>query len=136
MHDSRKAFLKHSLLLAAGVSVAGCDAIAGLTSGDCTTIEVPGISVHVVDSLTGMNVAPGSTVRVRDGTYIDSITIAAAVPDTSFIPIFLANERPGVYQVAVSHSGYRDWAASDVRVRQDHCHVRTANLVARLVREP
>ena len=112
-----------------------CDAITGLFSGDCTTIAIPAISVTVVDSVSGAPLAHGSTVRARDGAYADSLVVPADTSSTPF-PIGLALERAGVYQVSVSHPGYRDWSAANVRASKDGCHVRTAVLVAHLVRSP
>ena len=77
--------------------------------------------------------SPG--VRARDGAYADSLVLPADTSSTPF-PIGLALERAGVYQVSVSHPGYRDWSAVNVRASKDGCHVRTAVLVAHLVRSP
>jgi len=117
------------------LALMACDAITGLFSGDCTTMPIPAISVTVVDSLSGAPLAPGSTVRARDGAYADSLVVPADTNSTPF-PIGLALERAGVYQVSVSHPGYRDWSAVNVRTSKAGCHVRTAVLIARLVRSP
>jgi hypothetical protein len=115
--------------------LAACDILPSLTSGDCTTIVLPAISVTVVDSVTGASLAHGTTVRVIDGSFVQSIT----APDDSTadaIPIGVAAERAGVYHVSVTHSGYIAWSQSNVRVTKSSCHVQTARLVARLVRAP
>jgi hypothetical protein len=97
-------------------ALSGCDALTGLTSGDCTTMAVPAISVTVVDSVTGASLSQGTTVRVRDGLFSDSVTVAGSPGDTERIAIGLAYERAGTYQVTVSHPGFVDWAVDNVRV--------------------
>ena len=125
--------LKSITVLATAIVVAGCE---GITFGrDCTAILVPAINVTVIDSITGESRERGSTVLARDGSFVDS----RVVPDDSTLAPFsiqLAHERAGTYVVTVSHAGYREWTASNVRVRDEGCHVATANLVARLVRAP
>ena len=123
------------VVMAAAALVAGCDTLSGLTSGDCTTILIPALSVRAVDSLNGTSVIGGATVRATDGTFVDSAVVPMDRPDLDQgVP--LAYERAGTYQVSVLRSGYRTWTQSDVRVRKTTCHVETAKLVARLVRAP
>jgi hypothetical protein len=126
--------LKSITVLATAVVIVACDSVFFFTGG-CTTVVVPAIRVTVIDSVTGESRERGSTVRARDGSFVDS----RVVPDDSTLapfPIQLADERAGTYVVSVSRAGYRDWTASNVRVRDEGCHVGTAHLVARLVRAP
>jgi hypothetical protein len=126
------------LLVAAAIAGAGCHDITGLFSGDCTTILVPAVSVAVLDSITGLAIENGSTARARDGSFVDSMVVSSDTTGNApyAFPIPLAYERAGVYQVSVSRAGYRDWSTSNIRVTKATCHVRTATLVAKLVRAP
>lgn len=131
--------MKHLKLLAlavAGVALGGCEAITDVFSGDCTSVAIPGISVVVLDSLSGAGIASGAMVRVRDGSFADSVSAPDDVVDYNTLGLYLAYERPGVYQVTVTRQGYRSWSASNVRVKKDGCHVSTAMLTARLFRLP
>jgi hypothetical protein len=116
-------------------ALAACDILPNLTSGDCTEIVLPAISVRVVDSVTGGDLSHGTTVRVREGSFSDSMTTPA---DSSGQPIWiaLAWEHTGVFHVSVTHPGYIAWSQSDVSVTKGNCHVHTANLMARLVPVP
>jgi len=113
-----------------------CDALSFLSGEDCTTIAVPGIFVKVVDSVTRAALALGTTVRASEGTYSDSVTIAGNPGDGDLGGVSLAFEHAGVFRVVVTHPGYIAWIADNVRVDKDGCHVKTATLVAELVRVP
>jgi hypothetical protein len=131
--------MKHArgiLVVASLLTLTACDAITGLFPGDCTTMPVPAIRIDVVDSITGVTIGSGATVRVRDGSFTYSLVVPTDPTSGAPGPISLGFERAGVYQISVSHPEYRDWSASDVRVTRDRCHVRTAILVARLVHAP
>jgi hypothetical protein len=116
-------------------ALAGCDVFSSLTSGDCTTLLVPAISVTVVDSVSGGDLSHGTTARAREGSFADSVTTPA---DSSGGPlgIALAWEHTGVFHVSVTHPGYIAWSQSNVRVTKGSCHVNTVRLVAQLVRVP
>jgi hypothetical protein len=118
-------------------AVLSCDAISGLIgSDDCTTIAVPAISVTVVDSVTHAGLSVGTTVRAREGTYSDSVTISGIPGDADILGIGLAFEHAGIFRVTVTHPGYIAWTVDNVRVTKDGCHVQTAKLTAELVRVP
>lgn len=125
------------IVVAVAVVVAGCGSITGLFS-DCTTNLVPAVSVTVIDSITSVGVEHGATARARDGSFVDSMVVTSDTTGSAgfSLPIPLAYERVGVYQVSVSRAGYRDWSASNIRVTKSGCHVSTAKLVARLIQAP
>lgn len=128
-----------SLRIAVGVvmsvSLAGCDAVSRVL-GACDDVAAFGIGVAVVDSVSNVSLVNGTTVRVQDGTFSDSAAIAG---DSSlmFSPrIWMVPDRPGTYSIGVTHAGYRDWTASNVRVVKDGCHVTPVLVDAHLVRAP
>ena len=116
-------------------ALGACDALSSLTSGDCTTIAIAGISVTVVDSVTRASLTQGTTVRAYDGSYSDSMTVSGDVGTNEF-PIAVAFEHAGTFRVTVTHPGYAAWTVDNVRVTKDGCHVKTVALVAELVRVP
>jgi len=112
------------LLLAVSSVLSGC------TGADCTSILLWGISVTIVDGATGNRFTGDVTVTVTDGSYTEteSPPLLPAGPRVSN----LAGERPGTYRVEVRAPGYVTWIRTNVRVRQDDCHVRTVHLTAEL----
>src|SRR5687767_5580573 len=102
-------------------ALAGCE-LLGIGRA-CSGISVPGISVNVVDSVTGGPIATGVSVIATDRAYGDTVRSGIAR---------LAYDRPGTYTVEVTANGYSRWVQSAVVVRQDDekCHVRTVDLVA------
>ena len=126
--------MKHLMsitVLATAIVVVACDSFTSV----CTDQRVPAISLAVVDSITGANRLSGATVSARSGSFVDSqvfrddtTLVRPGPPDAS-----LAWERRGIYVVSVSHAGYRDWTAPQVRVSGGACHPSTVHLLARLV---
>jgi hypothetical protein len=94
-----------------------------------------GISVAVVDSLTGAGVLAGATIRAVDGSFRDSLIIAANRADLNSVALGLVWERPGTYVVSVQRLGYQTWTRSNIEVTRGTCHVLPISLTARLQRE-
>lgn len=111
------------VLLVAACDILGPDA--------CTTDFVAGVIVTVVDSISEEPLAENARGYVQEGTFVDSLAPSIAV-NGILVAREAAHERPGLYEVVVSHDGYETWQASSVRVRDRDCHVRTARLTARL----
>jgi hypothetical protein len=88
----------------------------------------------VVDSITAVNLAPGATVRVTEGTFSD--TLFAFPPGSASAVYGGVHERAGVYDVTVTHPAYTTWQRSSVRVRRDECHVIAEVFTARLRPKP
>lgn len=103
--------------------LAGCD-----LSPVCTTNIEPTFRITVVDSVSAENLAPAATVRVRDGTFVAELFPQAGVYEGPF-----DQERPGTYDVEVSHPDYDQWRREGVRVREGECHVITRHLSVGLV---
>jgi hypothetical protein len=106
--------------------VAACDFPLGV----CTDEARSSFLVTVVDSATGANLAPAATVRVTEGSFSD--TLWASPPGTARPAYSGIFERPGVYEVTVSHPDYLLWRRSDVRVSNGRCHVELEVFTARL----
>ncbi len=88
----------------------------------CTTVLVPGISLHLDPDLTDVIVTVTAalfteTVNVNPGAWV----------------VDLVYERPGTYRIEVTAAGHAPWTVSNVRVEQDDCHVTTVSLTAELV---
>jgi hypothetical protein len=104
-------------------ALSSCDLLPG---GACTAEARAGINLVVSDSVTGAPAAAGAIGVARDGTYADTLvsldghTMAGAW------------ERPGIYTVSVSKTGYVAWTLGGVRVSDGGCHVQGVMLEARL----
>ena len=104
----------------------------------CVLIGIPGLIVHVHDGQTGLYAASGSTVVARSGTYADSLRVATTAADS--VAVWLADNRPGTYDVVVRKAGYLDWTQTGVVVVPGAAPcpqlVTTTNVDARLQRGP
>ena len=96
----------------------------------CDDYAAAGIVVTLADSSTNGRIPAGvAIVRAVAGAYADSARVSVEVfPQRQVFP--LAYERPGVYRVDVSVTGYRPWAMSGITVRMesDGCHVETRSI--------
>ncbi|MBX2992148.1 MAG: carboxypeptidase regulatory-like domain-containing protein [Bacteroidetes bacterium] len=99
----------------------------------CTTEARAGIQIDIRDSLSGQPAAIGATVVVQHNTYIDTLR-GILLADS--LTVSGAYERPGIYTIIITKSGYVDWIRPDVVVNKDECHVITVRLEARLERVP
>lgn len=119
-----RARLVSSSLVTGIVVLGACNASESLTV--CTREARPGIVLEVRDSLTGAPAASGALAIAQAAAFADTLRGT---------DLFLSGalERPGRYDVTVTKSGYRPWAAANVQVTQGLCHVETVTVQARLV---
>jgi predicted lipoprotein with Yx(FWY)xxD motif len=98
----------------------------------CAGIGAPDVAVTVLDSVSGASAAAGATLFTYDldagGARLDSIV---GQSDTE---VLQGNEHIGRLSVVVRKSGYRDWLASEVLVRNGCPSIHTVALTARLAR--
>ena len=92
----------------------------------CTREFRYGISMEIVDAIDQAPRADGSTMTLRDGSYVESTT------QSNGLTMLGAGERPGTYIVTVAHPRYHTWVRTDVVVTSDECHVHTVSLRAKL----
>ena len=114
-------------LLAAGLSLGGCDLLSG--PEECSTEPRPGIMLEVRDLVTGERVGDGAVISVTEGVFESN----PVFPDDFVGPFPLVHGREGIYEVTVTRDDYQQWTRSNVIVPRDRCHVRTAQLTAFLV---
>jgi hypothetical protein len=96
----------------------------------CTALFAYGLSVTVVDSVTGTPASAGATVIASEGTYADSVVVPATASNSSSIG--LAGERAGTYLVTVRKTGYKTWTKSGIVVTKDECHVKGVAITAKV----
>lgn len=118
------------LLIVAALCLSGCELVG--VDEDCTNILVPALRVTVVDSVTGQPVDAEMEATFVDGLFTRTILQPAGSAHGNVIQ--LQEDRPGTYEIRVSVIGYALWQTSGVRVTRnsDGCHVRTAEVTARL----
>lgn len=125
----RSVSVRAGAVLATSWLVAACQSLPPTGGGTiCTMQFVYGISATVTDAATGTDITPGSSLIVREGSYVDSV---AAGPG-SFLAA--AGERAGTYEVTIRRSGYQPFSRSGVAVTRDECHVHPVRIEARLQR--
>lgn len=144
MRSTRQAFLRSRgrRLHPWSAAASGCVAVTGAAlalmacSGTqpgqsvvCTMEARSSFAVTVVDSVSGVNLAPSAVVRVAPLARPDSIVDLVA---TSGVYSGGLYERAGRFELSVSRAGYLPWRMADVQVDQDECHVITRTLTARL----
>lgn len=91
--------------------LAGC----GMSS---ETSFVPAIVVEIYDARTGEPAAYGATVIARDGSYADTVKGSDFAHPGGQISVFVADDRPGTYDVTVTKPGYEIWRRENIRVRE------------------
>jgi hypothetical protein len=98
----------------------------------CTMIFVYGLSVEVLDALSGAGIASGAVAVARDGNYLE--TLEHGPVDS--VALHGAGERAGTYTITVTRPGYAAWSSPPVTVTADECHVRLVAVTARLTPAP
>lgn len=103
----------------------------------CTANIEWGVHVTAEDSLTGTFVQ-GARLVARDGAYVDTASVRVTFAASDREILLAAEERPGVYSVAVEKDGFLTWERTGLVVTMDDydCHVVPVELVARLQRAP
>ena len=123
------------LLLGCALGVIGVSGIAcrgGATEIFCTAEFRYGMTIYVRDSVSGADLAAGSTVVVRDGSFVDSLTTPFPASGSTGGTFASAGERAGTYTVTVRRAGYQTWTKSGVVVTGGVCHVNHTDVIARL----
>lgn len=121
-----------ALIPAFAALLAGCDILE--LPRNCTTSVEPAIVVAIYDAASGAPIAASASGYVQDGSFTDVLKPSGFLggqPGT-MVSRRAADERPGTYDVFVTHEGYVPWSALDVRAADGSCHVRTRTLHADL----
>ena len=100
-------------MLTVGSSAACSNPFAG---GDCVALGVAGVSANVVDAATKQAPSTPPTLRLTDGTYLETVTGVLGRPDA--VQLSGAIERPGRYQALFEATGYQPVIRDDLVVRR------------------
>jgi hypothetical protein len=100
----------------------------------CLQNVEPAVEVEVRDRITGDFLSTTARGLVREGSFEDSLRIAATTLELPprVVSLIAAEERTGRYVVLVEADGYQGWDTVGVQVTRDECHVRTARFTAAL----
>ena len=115
--------------LAGAAMTLGCDDGPTAPGPDCTADFRYGLSIVVLDG-SGAPAAEGAVGIARDGDHEETLMVLGV--DT----MVGAGERPGTYDITISKTGYMTWAAGNVTVTADECHVIGVSLQANLIPVP
>lgn len=83
------------------------------------TMAVPALVVEVRDAATGAPAWYEATVVARDGMYADTIGGPLGIPPEEAaraMVLGLAENRPGTYELTVTHPRYETWRRTGIRV--------------------
>lgn len=81
---------------------------------------VSALRLEIRDGTTSQPAASQATVIVRDGSYADTVrgaAIWAGAPDSEALFLSAADDRPGTYEVTVTHPRFQVWRQENVRAR-------------------
>jgi hypothetical protein len=97
----------------------------------CPAMIYPAVSVTVLDSVSSVNVTPGSTLVLRHGA-------SAVAADSVEVPMMTAvswgvGGKAGTYGLSVRRPGYRSWNQGGIKVEEGQCGPETVSVTARLV---
>jgi hypothetical protein len=123
-------------VLAIACSRAASDVTDVPQVGYCLAVASPGISVALVDSVTGRPASfTGLYAVAVEGTFRDSTTYAIVDSAAASVQLRLVYNRAGVYDVTVHADRYQSWTRPGVRVNPaGFCStVINVPLIARLV---
>jgi hypothetical protein len=93
--------------------------LAGCGGGD--TLAVAGLIVEIREAGTGAAVAYDAVVTVRDGSYSETVIGSDVIFDghkEAEAIIQAAYNRPGTYEITITHPRYRSWTRGGVRVER------------------
>lgn len=83
------------------------------------TLATPALSLEIRDARTGAPAAYGATVIARDGAYADTVQPSKYwSPETGHLAVLIgvAENRPGTYDVTITHPEYQTWSREGIRV--------------------
>lgn len=125
----------YKLTLISSVLLSGCDDSSESSHNNdiaCTEEYVSGITIEVIDKVTGDSIACDATAVIEDNGYSEEVTSfnSGECDNTQFLQG--AGERSGIYNIHVSKDGYLDWSVYNIEVTSGICHVQTVHVIAEL----
>jgi hypothetical protein len=101
----------------AACSRAGSDVTSIPPVGYCAVVASPGITITLVDSVTGRPALfTGLYAVAAEGAFRDSTTFATIDSAGATVQFRLVYNRAGTYDVTVHADRYQSWTRSGVRV--------------------
>jgi hypothetical protein len=97
------------------------------TSPVCFMDERVGLFVEVREAATGTPLAAGTSVTASAGEYQEQLQA-----DLDGLTFYGLHERPGVYELRITHAGYRSVILPQVTLQQGPCHVETRTIAVAL----
>jgi len=94
----------------------GCDD----DQGPCAGEQGYAVQANITDSATGRPLAYRSSLIIREGTFVDSVS--GTLGDSATTTFLLAGrDREGTYDVTVRREGSRVWTRANVVAKRDRC---------------
>ncbi len=119
------------------IAVVACSVLCSTSCDDggviCTDEVVPGLVVTILDAQTGEPRSGIATAVAIDGAYVDTLVPHGGDGFGREFSKSGAYERPGTYDLRVTAPDYLEWSRKAIRLTAERCHVRTAQIEARLI---
>lgn len=124
-------------VLAIAVLIVGCQKTSTGQEDQnyaCTASLEPGIVVEIRDAFTDEPLAANAIVVITDNDYRETLVVTGydGYDYSTASTVSGAYERPGIYDIEVSLTGYANWYRYGVEVTGGGCHVGTVKFTARL----
>jgi hypothetical protein len=106
------------------------------TSGDCTLVVRPAVTVEVRELGSGRAIADSAKGTARAGTYSASLRPFMTDASSGKLASLQAYGPAGTYRIELQRPGFQPWTREDIRVTADRCGNNTVALRADLVVAP
>jgi hypothetical protein len=125
---------KLTILLIVSLAMFGCKDNKNSDQYACTTSIEPGIIIEIRDAVTDEPLAENATAVITSTDYRETLIVSHYEGSDSSTAYAMsgAYERPGIYDIEVSLTGYKSWFRYGVEVTDGICHVGTVRYTARL----
>lgn len=98
----------------------------------CPAVVLPALNVTVLDSLSGNNITPGTSLILRTAAGAVADSVVAPVTPGGPLTQYGVGHEGGVYSITLRKTGYYTWTKNGIQVQQESCGPKTVNLTVRL----
>jgi hypothetical protein len=123
-----------TIILIASLTIFGCKDNKNSEQYSCTASIEPGIVIEIRDAVTDEPLAANAVAVITSTDYRETLIVShyEGSDSSSAYAVSGAHERPGIYDIEVSLTGYKSWFRYGVEVTDGICHVGTVRYTARL----
>ena len=125
---------KLTIILIVALAMFGCKDNKNREQYACTASMEPGITIEIRDAVTDDPLAEAAFAVITSIDYREILIVShyEGSDSSTAYAVSGAYERPGIYDIEVSLTGYKNWFRYGVEVTDGVCHVGTVRYTARL----